>query len=93
MRITRTEEVLVVDQSYYARDVVKRFSILLNTQKYKFLKAVPFYWNMKLKKTKKISKGQRQQEFSVSKSNGVSVITGDQQHTGHCIRCEHAVSL
>jgi hypothetical protein len=58
MRITRTEDALVVDQTQYARDVVNRFSRLLNPQKDKFPKAVPFYRDMKLTKTERMSKGQ-----------------------------------
>jgi len=58
MRITRTEDALVVDQSQYARDVINRFARLLNPKTDKFPKAVPFYRDMKLTKTERMSKGQ-----------------------------------
>jgi hypothetical protein len=58
MRITRSENALVVDQTQYAKDVVGRFSRLLKPQNDKFPKAVPFYRDMKLTKTERMSKGQ-----------------------------------
>jgi hypothetical protein len=58
MRITRSADSLVVDQTQYATDVVKRFSRLLSTKKDKYPKAVPFYRDLKLTRTERMSKGQ-----------------------------------
>jgi hypothetical protein len=82
MRITRTEDALVVDQSQYARNVINRFARLLNPQTDKFPKAVSFFRDMKLTKTGKMSKGQVKY---------VKNFLFQKYQTRHSICCEHVV--
>jgi hypothetical protein len=58
MRITREHNVLKVDQTQYAKDVVQKFTRLMSTNSKKYKKNVPFYRDMKLTRTERMSKGQ-----------------------------------
>ena len=59
MRITREDDTLKVDQTEYARIVLKRFERLMSTREDKFRKSVPFYRDLKLTKKEKMSPSQR----------------------------------
>lgn len=52
MRVTRTQDTFRVDQSQYARDVVKKFSRLMSRDPQKYKKCVPFYRDLKLSKSR-----------------------------------------
>ena len=58
MRVTRTQNTLRVDQSQYARDVVKKFSRLMSRDPQKYRKCVPFDRDLKLSKIQVITYGQ-----------------------------------
>jgi hypothetical protein len=58
MRITRTQDTFNVDQSQYARDVVKKFSRLMSRNPHKYKKCVPFDRDIKLSKTEVMTHSQ-----------------------------------
>jgi hypothetical protein len=58
MRVTRTQDTFRVDQSQYARDVVKKFSRLMSRDPQKYRKCVPFDRDLKLSKTEVMTHGQ-----------------------------------